>query len=61
MDLKRKIELLESHVSSIAGHTDEDAAVLLAALGKGKKIIEQAEAAVNARIQAAVAEFDSAN
>lgn len=39
MDLKRKIEIMEASLASISGHTDEDAAVRLAALDR---VIERA-------------------
>lgn len=56
MDLKRKLDNLEAHLTSISGHSDEDAAVRLQALDL---VIARAKAhkdRVNAEVQARIAE-----
>lgn len=54
MDLNRKLEMHAQAVASIATHDDVDAAVRKAALAKMRDQIDEAEAAIDARVKAEV-------
>jgi hypothetical protein len=51
MDIKRKLEVVQQAVDSIANHTDADSTVLLAALDHVKVIAEDKAAQVRKRVQ----------
>lgn len=51
MDLKRKLELTESAITSISRHDDEDAAVRHAALDRVVQMIERERAGIDQRVK----------
>ena len=56
MNLARKIEMAAAAITSISRHDDEDAAVRHAALAKVLELIEAERIAIDARVQARIAE-----
>lgn len=56
MDIKRKLELLKNNVVSISTHDDEDAAVRLAALDQVDAMVKAEREAIEARVQARIAD-----
>ena len=52
MDIKRKIEIVEQAVRSISQHSDEDAALLKAALGRVTEMVDAEVTALDARVAA---------
>ena len=59
MDIKRKIELLELGIASIAGHVDEDGAVRQAALQVVEGLCVAARVAVDVTIAAEISALTS--
>lgn len=55
MDLKRKIEIVTEAVRSISTHSDEDAAVVTAALAKVSSIIDAERARLAAQVDEQIA------
>ena len=52
MDLKRKLEIVATAVQSISQHSDEDAAVVQAALAKVERMVAAERAALDERVAA---------
>lgn len=52
MDLKRKLEIVTIAVQSISQHSDEDAAVIRAALARVEDLVVAESSALQARVEA---------
>ena len=55
MDINRKLQIVAQAVKSISTHDDADSVVLLAALARIGKMVDEESAAVRARQEAAAA------
>ena len=55
MDINRKLQVVATAIQSISTHDDADSVVLLAALARIGKMVDEESAAVRARQEAAAA------